>query len=153
MFFQVAVMTEDGTEHVGIVYTVDPVSQTYVLANFEEERTKLDLVMGHAITSVCVLSDNMESRKQLLDGLFRPAVENHLSEDDIKKRQSVVKAWLLKNRLPVDVGGVHGELLSVADALVIQPPYGPENCVSTNEIILGKIQGLIKNMPPDQDQW
>jgi gem associated protein 6 len=57
---------------------------------------------------------------------------------------------LLKNRLPVEI---NGELLNVAEALVIQPPYGSENCVSTNEIILGKIQGLIKNMPADQDEW
>ena len=51
------------------------------------------------------------------------------------------------------MGGTKGELLTLADALVIHPPYGEDNCFSTNEIILGKIQGLIKNMPAGQEQW
>lgn len=140
-------------EHVGIVYTVDPVSETFVLANFEDDKTKIDLVMGHTVTTVRVLVEISDSQRHLIDRLFRPAFESKMTQEDLQKRQSFVKAWLLKNRLPVEVAGGNGELLCIAEALVIQPPYGPENCVSTNEIILGKIQGLIKNMPADQDQW
>ena len=76
-----------------------------------------------------------------------------LSEEDLQKKQFQLKCWLLKNRLPIEVGGAKGELLTLADALVIHPPYGADNCYSTNEIILGKIQGLIKNMPADQEDW
>lgn len=151
--FQVSILTEDGIEHVGFVYTVDPVSETYILANFDSEKTKIDLIMSHAVSSVNIVSEITDTHRQQLDRLFRPAAEKDLSEDDLKRRQSIVKAWLLKNRLPVEVGGTHGELLTIAEALVIQPPYGHDNCVSTNEIILGKIQGLIKNMPVDQEQW
>lgn len=133
------------------MYTIDPVSETYVIVNFSEDnKTKLQFVLKHAITSVTVLSEDIEFNKQKLDNLFRPSGHGTLSGEDLKRKQNTVKSWLLKNRLPVEV---NGELLSVAEALVVQPPYEPENCISTNEIILGKIQGLIKNMPVDQDQW
>lgn len=85
--------------------------------------------------------------------MFRPPEVEALSEEELEKRKNVLKSWLLKNRLPVQVAGNNGELLSISDALFIEPPYGVENCRSTNEIILGRIQGLIKNMPSDQEEW
>ena len=64
------IVTEDGLEHVGLVYTIDPVSESYVLATLGEV-TKLELILGHAIRSVTVLSENMEIYKEQLDNLFR----------------------------------------------------------------------------------
>ena len=64
------IVTEDGLEHVGLVYTIDPVSESYVLATLGEV-TKLELILGHAIRSVTVLSENMEMYKDQLDDLFR----------------------------------------------------------------------------------
>ena len=132
------------------MYTVDPVSETFVLVNFTDDKTKVQLVLKHAVTSITILSEDVEQHKQKLDNLFRFNSKESLSGEDLKRRQNFVKSWLLKNRLPVEI---NGELISVAEVLVIQPPYGPENCLSTNEIILGKIQGLIKNMPNDQNEW
>ncbi|XP_045212428.2 gem-associated protein 6-like [Mercenaria mercenaria] len=151
VYKKVSILLDNGEECCGYVYTVDPVSETFVIVNFtEDDKTKIQLVLKHAVTSVTVLSEDVELFKQKLDNLFRPKGQESLTDEDLKRRQNLVKSWLLKNRLPVEM---NGELLSVAEALVIQPPYEPENCVSTNEIILGKIQGLIKNMPADQDQW
>ena len=42
------------------------------------------------------------------------------------------------------------EVLSISDALYIEPPYSVESCRSTNEIVLGRVQGLIKNMPENE---
>lgn len=148
--FQVSIQLDDGQEVCGLVYTVDPVSDTFVLVNFIGDKMKLEIVLHHAISSITVLNEDIDANKQKLDNLFRPGGQESLTDEDVKRRQNIVKLWLLKNRLPVEV---NGELLSVAEALVIQPPYEPENCISTNGIILGKIQGLIKNMPTDQDQW
>ena len=67
---QVCIVTEDGLEHVGLVYTIDPVSESYVLATLGEV-TKLELILGHAIRSVTVLSENVEIYKEQLDNLFR----------------------------------------------------------------------------------
>lgn len=152
VYKKVCIVTEDGLEHVGLVYTVDPVSETYALVTLGET-IKLEMILGHAVRSVTVLSENTDMYKEQLDNLFRPKSQVSLSEEERQKKQSQLKCWLLKNRLPVEVGGTKGELLTLADALVIHPPYGADDCYSTNEIILGKIQGLIKNMPIDQEQW
>lgn len=150
ILLQVSIELDDGQEVCGLVYTVDPVSDTFVLVNFIDDKMKVEIVLQHAISSITVLNEDVDLNKQRLDNLFRPVGQERLTDEDVKRRQNIVKLWLLKNRLPVEV---NGELLSVAEALVIEPPYGPENCISINEIILGKIQGLIKNMPTDQDQW
>lgn len=153
VYKKVSVVTEDGLEHTGLVYTVDPVSESFVLVNAINDQTKVEIVLGHAVTSVTVLSDATEVNKQQLDSMFRPESELKLSREELKRKQNLVKSWLLKNRLPVEVGGSEDEVITVAGALIIQPPYEPENCISTNEIILGKIQGLIKNMPKDHENW
>ncbi|XP_052815931.1 gem-associated protein 6-like [Mya arenaria] len=153
VYKKVSLVTDDGVEHVGLVYTVDPVSETFVLVNFDGEDVKVNIVVGHCVKAVSVLIEDSEMYKQRLDRLFRPIAASKMTEEEIRNQQTVVRMWLLKNRLPVEVSGPQGENLSVAEALVIQPPYGPDNCVSNNEIILGKIQGLIKNMPSDQHEW
>lgn len=151
VYKKVSILLDDGEEKCGYVYTIDPVSETLVVVNFsEDDQPIIDLVMQPAISSVTVLSEDVEVNKHKLDNLFRPAGHNKLAEEDVSRRQVSVKSWLQKNRLPVEVSG---EILTVAEALVIQPPYQAENCICTNEIILGKIQGLIKNMPADQDSW
>ena len=146
-------VTEDGLEHTGLVYTVDPVSESFVLINIVNDQTKVEIVLGHAVNSVTVLGDATEVNKQALNALFRPETVLKLTEEELKRKQNMVKNWLLKNRLPVETSGSSDEIITVAGALSIQPPYESENCVSTNEIILGKIQGLIKNIPKDHENW
>ncbi|XP_029645897.2 gem-associated protein 6 [Octopus sinensis] len=77
---------------------------------------------------------------------------SHLSEEALSERKDKLKSWMLKNRLPVqEQKGQDGDkpkCLCVAGAVTILPPYGPGNCCSTNEIILSRIQNLIRNMPP-----
>jgi len=147
------VLTEDGLEHVGLVYTVDPVSESFILTNFDDGKLRVDIILGHTVSSVSVLNEDTDTYKQQLDRLFRPQEVNSMTEEEVKQRQTAVRLWLLKNRLPAEVTGSQGENLTIAEALVIQPPYGADNCVSDNEIILGKIQGLIQNMPADQQDW
>ncbi|KAK3585163.1 hypothetical protein CHS0354_001786 [Potamilus streckersoni] len=153
VYKQVSITTDDERDHIGWVYTVDPVSETFVLVRFSGEKYKLELVFGHAVRTVTILNDSTETNKERLDRLFRYDTFNNLSQEELKKKQKLLKLWLCKNRIPVTVSGSNGELLTVSDALIIKPPYGPEDCCGTNEIILGRIQGLIKNMPPDHDQW
>ena len=150
---QVCVLKEDGKEVTGWVYTIDPVSESYVLMSFTDEKTQLDIVMGPSVRQVSILDENSETYRKRIEAMFRPPEVQALSEEEMEKRKNILKSWLLKNRLPVQVTGNNGELLSISDALFIEPPYGVENCRSTNEIILGRIQGLIKNMPSDQEEW
>lgn len=154
VYKEVCVTTEDGETHTGRVYTIDPVSQTVVLVTLDEMKVvKLKAVMGHCITNKIVLDDNVEKYKDVFDNLFKSHREENLSPEELKQKQDKLKSWLLKNRIPVSVSGDNSELLMISDALTIEPPYEAENCQSTNEIILGRIQGLISSMPKDIHQW
>ncbi|XP_062589767.1 gem-associated protein 6-like [Saccostrea cucullata] len=150
---QVSVLKEDGKEVTGWVYTIDPVSESFVLLSFMDDKTQLDIIMGPSVRQVSILDENSETYKKRIEALFRPPEVQSLSEEELEKKKNTLKSWLLKNRLPVQVNGNNGERLSISDALFIEPPYEAENCRSTNEIILGRIQGLIKNMPSDQEEW
>ncbi|KAK3091756.1 hypothetical protein FSP39_022404 [Pinctada imbricata] len=153
VYKQVRVSKDDGTEATGWVYTIDPVTQSFVLVSFLDDKSQMEMVMGPSVQRVTVLDENCETYKKKLDSLFRNEEVASLSEEELEARKNKLKLWLCKNRLPVQVSGNNGEMLSVSDALFIEPPYGPDNCRSTNEIILGRIQGLIKNMPVDQEEW
>ncbi|XP_046361071.2 gem-associated protein 6-like [Haliotis cracherodii] len=151
VYKQVTVLAEDGTEHTGWVFTVDPVSETIVLAQFDQDgNVSIDIINGSTVSKVTVINNNTEIYRVQLDQLFKPASVLALTPDEMKRRQLLLKSWLEKNRIPVTVDG---DILTIADALFIEPPYGFENCRSTNEIVLGRIQGLIKNMPEDHDTW
>lgn len=153
VYKQVNVLVEDGSEYIGWVYTIDPVSECIVLMNFYEDSSEMKIINGSSVTSVSIVDGNTETYKTRLDAMFRPEEINSLSEEEIEKRKRLLKLWLIKNRLPVQLIGNNEEILSISDALFIEPPYGVDNCRSTNEIILGRIQGLIKNMPPDHEDW
>ena len=153
---EVCVSTTQGAEHTGWVYTIDPVSETVVLVQFDntgENQTKLEMIIGHAVQSIRVLNDDVEAHREELEKLFQTEGMLSLTPEELQKKRQLVKSWLLKNRMPVEVSGSNGEVLSISDALFIEPPYGPQNCRSTNEIILGRIQGLLKNMPSDVEDW
>lgn len=150
---EVLVVSEDGTEWTGWVYTIDPVSETIVLLTFQDDRLQMSMVMGHSVRSITVTNEDTKTHEKDIESLFRPKEVQNLSDDELEARKNKLKSWLLKNRLPVSVTGNNGDVLSVSDALFIEPPYGSDHCRSTNEIILGRIQGLIKNMPADHEDW
>ena len=150
----VCVHGKDGHQYVGVVYTIDPVSESVVLVQETEEgRLHLDVIMGHCVEDLKVTGSASEELKARLDALFKPVADPNLSPETICKRRNDLRSWLLKNRLPVQESPDNPDVLCIADALFIEPPYGADNCRSTNEIVLGRIQGLIKNMPVNQEDW
>lgn len=154
LYKEVCITTEDDRQHTGWVHTIDPVSQSVVLVQFRKDcNNSMQIVMGHAIQSIIILDENTQTHKSELDALFRTTSGKDLTPEELKEKQELLRQWLCKNRIPVAVSGENSEVLSISDALSIEPPYGPENCRSTNEIILGRVQGLIKNMPVDVKDW
>lgn len=154
LYKEVCVTTEDGKSHTGRVYTIDPVSQSVVLTKFNSDTQSLDgitVVMGHSVQEIVILDDNTDVFRGKLDALFKPAELSNLSPEELAAKKDKLKSWLLKNRIPIEVSETNGDNLSLAGALTIEPPYGPENCRSTNETILGRVQGMIKNMPDDYE--
>jgi gem associated protein 6 len=139
----VYVGTVDGAWHHGWVYTIDPVSESLVLVN----EGKVEVIMGHAVQSMAVTGQVTEQYKQKADQLFRFAPMEHIPPEQLQARCEQVKEWLLTNRLPVEE---KGDVIRVCSALDIRPPYTAQSCYSTNEIILGRIQGLLEAMPANK---
>ncbi|NXA51511.1 GEMI6 protein, partial [Nothocercus julius] len=142
---QVKVAAAENHEYEGWVLTVDPVSANIVLASFSEnEKVVISVVSGHAIQEVQILKEADEEMKQRLSRIFAPEESKAYSSEELEKRKSSLKTWLEANHIPVTEQGASGETLCVAGSLTIDPPYGPEECSSSNEIILSRVQSLIQ---------
>ncbi|XP_063184362.1 gem-associated protein 6 isoform X2 [Chroicocephalus ridibundus] len=132
-------------EYEGWVLTVDPVSASIVLATFlENEKVSISVVLGHAIQEVEILKEGDDEMKQRLSCIFAPEESKAYSPEEEEKRKNALKTWLETNHIPVTEQGESGRTLCVAGVLTIDPPYGPEECSSSNEIILSRVQGLIQ---------
>ncbi|XP_029949088.1 gem-associated protein 6-like [Salarias fasciatus] len=138
---QVKVKLGRDEEHRGWLVTVDPVSASLVLVNFTERGASVRVVMGHAVEEVEVLREADPETTELLCTYFLPLETPKLDPEDLKRRRECVRRWLEKNRLPVEE---NGNELRVAGVLTITAPYGPEDCCSSNQIILDRIQRLIR---------
>ncbi|XP_056289898.1 gem-associated protein 6 [Pseudoliparis swirei] len=142
---QVKVKAGKDEERRGWLLTVDPVSASLVLVDFGEEeggRASVQVVMGHAVEQVEVLQEADEETTVRLQTSFLPPETHSLDPAELRRRRGVVRRWLEKNRLPVEE---EGDELTVAGALTIVAPYGPEDCRSSNQIILDRIQKLLQN--------
>jgi len=152
---RVVIRTTDGAAHSGHVYTIDPVSFTFVLLTYEDEITTtnrhlphVELVLGHAVQSIDILDVDGVDYSSQMDKLFKSSRDVTLTKDELCKRRDRLRLWLVENRFPVEIMESQPDVISVGgDILLIQPPYYPENCLSTNEIILSRIQSLIARMP------
>ncbi|KAM6907930.1 gem-associated protein 6 [Lycodopsis pacificus] len=142
---QVKVKAGKDEERRGWLLTVDPVSASLVLVNFGEEegRASVQVVMGHAVEEVEVLQEADEETTERLRTSFLPPETRTLDPAELRRRRGGVRRWLEKNRFPVEE---EGDELKVAGVLTITAPYGPEDCCSSNQIILDRIQKLIQNV-------
>lgn len=117
-----------------------------------ESRSKLsvEIIPGLVIKEMTIVSD---ADPQLLKDLERLLGENDssiagsaLTDEELAAKREAVKDWLAANRIPVSIGGVKGDVIQVAgQALIIKPPYEVDQCFSLNEIILKKVQQLLRN--------
>lgn len=141
----VKVVAVEKHEYEGWVLTVDPVSASIVLATFpENEKGTLSFIMGHAVQEVEILQEGDSDMKQRLARICAPEEGQAYSPEELEKRKNALKTWLETNHIPVGEQGEQGRTLSVAGVLTIDPPYGPEQCSSTNEIILSRVQDLVR---------
>jgi len=149
----VAIETKDGDVQTGYVYTVDPVSESLVLVdNFDKDTTltsdiSLKIIMRDSVVNINVIQNADDKIKNCFNRLFREQSHIELSPEELEHRKCRLKTWLEKNRIPVTMSSDDEQSLRISDALIIRPPYTEHNCLSTNEIILLRVQGLIKNMP------
>ncbi|XP_043251773.1 gem-associated protein 6-like [Colletes gigas] len=131
---EVDILTVDGTTASGVVYTVDPVSESVVLLRTCQQNY-LKIVFGHAIKNIKIRSDKPHD----LPELFMNAPTN-LLQSSLEERKNAVIKMLQENRLSVKEDE---DILTIENVLSIKPPYEPNDCVCTNSIILGRIQNLL----------
>jgi len=137
---RVKITTDDGNVHTGIVYTVDPVSESIVIMEpvEGEEKMRMKIIMRPAIKTVECSHD----REIVLPEMFvAPPV--HYTEEDLIKRKNAIIKLLADNRFPVtEEEGV----LLIEDTVRIEPPYKTENCICLNSIILNRMQALLSRV-------
>ncbi|XP_043920958.1 gem-associated protein 6 [Protopterus annectens] len=142
---EVSVTDNEKSCHQGWVFTIDPVSGTIVLVQFLEDRQpSVVAVMGHAVQKVEVLREGDNSMSEKLTALLMPERQAY-SQKQLEQKKQTLKDWLLKNRIPVTEQGRNKEVLCVAGVLTVAPPYRSEDCSSSNQIILSRIQSLIQS--------
>lgn len=130
--------------------------QSIVLVTFLEDGSlSVTGIMGHAVRSVTADTeaelDGDGRQQETLARLFEsPDSSEAYSPELLQKRKDSLKQWLEKNHVPVAELGDAPSKLCVAGALTIEPPYRPEDCSCANEIILARIQDLIRRswQPP-----
>lgn len=134
-----------------ILFSIPLESDSIILAQCESHspdgQLPLSVIMGHSITDITVLDNDTTKHKALLDGLFKgDAQTRSLSAGELASQKEKLKEWLKLHRVPVKECGEDNDSLSISDVLVIEPPYEPDNCLCKNEIILARVQALIRNM-------
>lgn len=116
-----------------------------VLVTFpEEEGAHVQVVLGHAVESVEVLQDGNKGSTLRLASVFSAQGSNALSPEELRQRRESLRQWIEKNHIPVKE---EGEMLRVANVLTISSPYGVDDCCSSNEIILSRVQSLVQSNP------
>ena len=131
-------------EYKGWLLTTDPVSANIVLVNFlEDGRLSVTGIMGHSVQTVETISEGDHRVREKLMHVFAAGDCKGYSPEDLEEKRTSLKKWLEKNHIPVTEQGMQ-KGLCVAGVLTIEPPYSPENCSSSNEIILSRIQDLIQ---------
>lgn len=110
----------------------------------EGDRAHVRVVLGHAVESVEVLQEENKGNTLRLASLFLAHGAEALSPEELKKRRQSLRQWIEKNHIPVKE---EGEMLRVANVLTISSPYGVDDCSSSNEIILSRVQSLVQSNP------
>ncbi|XP_031835127.1 gem-associated protein 6 [Nomia melanderi] len=134
---EVNILNEDETTTSGIVYTIDPVSESVVLLQGHQQN-HLKIVFGHVIKNIEICSDKLCKLPELFENPPTCFLQSTLNE-----RKNTVIKMLQENRFPVRE---EKDILIIEDVLSIRPPYKPNNCTSANSIVLGRIQNLLSSI-------
>ncbi|XP_014469801.1 PREDICTED: gem-associated protein 6-like [Dinoponera quadriceps] len=127
---------KDEDSHCGIVYTIDPVSDSVVLLQPKEAaKYNLKIISGHSIKSIEVIS---ETDRNVPDLFLLSSTK--VSQEKVTERKNTIKQLLLEKRFPIRE---EGDVLKIEDSVVIEPPYFPENCTCANSIIFNRIKSIL----------
>ncbi|CAL4078291.1 unnamed protein product [Meganyctiphanes norvegica] len=143
----VSITTKDSNTHIGWVYTVDPVSESFILVSFGKGNTEalVTLVPGYNVTDISILDSTISTdTADAIDSLFRKKQVDY-SEAELSTRREALSVWLSGNRVPFTVRPDMS--IEVLQAAVIHPPYVTESIDCLNEVVLDKVIKLLQQMP------
>jgi len=150
LFCRVELKTQRGSLESGGLLAIDPVSDSAIIANDSESKnikdTKILIVPFVDWKTLKVINDSEETkykfRKLILETQWSKSQDNNFSPDELSARQDKVREYLSKFGV---ISNHEGENIVVGDTVIIQPPYSPESCDATNEIILARIKNILEN--------
>lgn len=111
----------------------------------QEERT-IKLLIGSSIKAVKILKTTSVNTRALVSEETNGTPANGPSyprPDDWKQLKDALKRWFHESHIPVTENN-YGCLL-VLNEIVVGPPYKPENCSGTNEMMLWRVRKLLEN--------
>lgn len=153
----VEVKLATGSSVFGVVYTVDPVSNSIVLIQFVSGSgpETVQLIPGLSVVSVTNLPaggapccpEPSEELSRWLASLFKSDGRGAMSEEQRKRTRKRLVDWLNRNRVPL-TENPDGSL-QIFDVVKIVPPFSVDDCQCANELVLGRVRSLIEAMPGD----
>lgn len=149
---RVVVFLNNSSKKEGWVHAIDPVTRTIVL---EEENDKscrarskkLTFIMAHAMSNLVLVDQDVYSNEvhHEITDFIGSGKSSEYSEDELAKMRGEMMEWFALNRVgPVTQCSDNPAVLSVMGVLFLEPPYDPECCRCSNEIILDRVQKLIR---------
>lgn len=132
-------------------------SYSYIIvkpSGTSEDKMLVEVIPGCAIQNVVIIEEPTPTLKDptTIDKLFI-STSNCMNFDPnfLPRRKLQVTQWFQKNFIPIQQCKDDPDSLIIMNSLKIMSPYGVDDCYTDNEVVLGKIQGLLKAMPPDVD--
>ncbi|XP_011311564.1 gem-associated protein 6 [Fopius arisanus] len=128
---------KDSSIYEGIVYTVDPVSESVILINPKNsDNCGATILMGGSIKSIEILENSEDSLPE-----FFLQEKPEMSKADIQLKKEELKKLLMDNRIPVVDDN---DVLTIQDVVSLEPPY--DSCLCANPIIMSRIQGILSQL-------
>jgi hypothetical protein len=131
----------------GALLAADPVSDTAVLLRGGGPLAgrEVSIVPGVDWASLAVLERDPAAMADVA-GLVAARGPAALTPVEAAAARGRVAAWLRGRGLPV---AEEGELLVVAGAVTLEPPYTADSALTDNEIVLARVAALLAEMPAE----
>ncbi|XP_053207771.1 gem-associated protein 6-like [Panonychus citri] len=143
---KITVTTDNGNDYQGIVKTIDPLTGSIVLLQFNDEElskpSDLMIITGHAVKRLTLQTDQQPQSSTINLDIIK---ENEIDQDELKGRKIKLIEWFEKNRIPVEEND--NQELVVAKSITIKSPYTKDDCNSSNVMVVRRIQDLMSRMP------
>lgn len=115
-----------------------------ILLRRVDDRISMDIVVGHAITDITRITVPGDAPSEPIPDEMLFVTGEQISEEEAESRKVQLKTWLCANHIPVVEDG---NMLVMEDVIVIDSPYGLNQCLVSNDVIMERVHKLLKQMP------